>query len=132
MAYQFSARSRKALDGVHPDLVRVAQRALEITEVDFTVIEGLRSLEKQRQYYEQGASRTMQSYHLRQNTGYGHAVDLYPYFDGSVQVHAMPEKWKAIAAAMKQAADELSVKITWGGDWKSFVDMPHFQYEGRI
>lgn len=129
MAFRFSERSLKALNGVHPDLVAVVHRALELSTVDFTVVEGLRSLERQKQYYSQGASRTMKSYHLMQSTGYGHAVDLYPYFDGSVQVSAVDKYWKAIATAMKAAAAELSVRITWGGDWSSFVDMPHFQIE---
>jgi len=129
MAFKFSKRSKQNLNDVHPLLVKVVYRALEISKVDFTVVDGLRSLEKQREYVAKGVSRTMKSYHLRQSTGYSHAVDLYPYYDGSVQVEAPCEKFCAIALVMKQAAAELGVTICWGGDWKRFIDRPHYQIE---
>ena len=130
MAYRLSQRSIKALEGVHPSLVACVKRALEITEQDFTVVEGLRSVETQKKYVARGASKTLKSYHLRQpSTGYGHAVDLYPYYDGSVQVDAPFSRFRQISQAMKQAAAELGITITWGGDWKSFVDSPHYQIE---
>ena len=118
--FKLSARSRDRLVGVHPDLVRVVNRALEITEVDFAVIEGVRSLEKQRQYVASGASQTLNGRHLT-----GHAVDLAAYI-GSELRWDWPLYHK-IAAAMKQAAAELSIPIVWGGDWKSFPDGPHFE-----
>ena len=61
----------------------------------------------------------------------GHAwyYARYPYYDRSVQVQAPQARFREIAAAMKEAAKELGVKITWGGDWASFVDMPHYQIE---
>lgn len=127
--YKLSSRSLKNLEGVHPDLVRVVKRALEVSSLDFTVIEGLRDIETQRKYVARGASKTMKSRHLKQTDGYGHAVDIYPYYDGSVQVHAPFSKFKLVANAMKTAASELGVKITWGGDWKTFVDGPHYQIE---
>ena len=105
------------LSGVHPDLVAVVKRAIEITEQDFSVIEGVRNIERQRQLVAKGASKTMNSRHLT-----GHAVDLAPY----------PLSWDweyfyPIADAMKQAAEELDVDLEWGGDWTSFKDGPHFQ-----
>lgn len=129
MSRIFSKRSLSALEGVHPDLVRVCHRALELSDVDFTVVEGLRSIERQRECVARGASRTMRSYHLKQSDGYGHAVDLYPFYGGSVQVSAPHQIFGQIATAMKAAATELGVTITWGGDWKSFVDTPHYQLE---
>lgn len=128
--FHFSTRSLKNLSGVHPNLIAVVGLALAQSEVDFTVVEGLRDIETQRKNVASGVSQTMNSRHLKQSDGFGHAVDLYPYFDGSVQVHAPEEDFKAIACAMQAAADTLGVHITWGGSWKSFVDMPHFQYEG--
>jgi len=113
-------RSTDNLQGVHPDLVRVVKRALELSEVDFTVIEGLRTKERQAELLQQGFTRTMNSRHI-----IGQAVDIVP----------LPVDWNnkarfgLVAAAMKKAADELGVKITWGGDWKSFVDLPHYQIE---
>lgn len=117
MAYSLSFRSRQRLSGVHPDLVAVVKRAIEITEQDFSVIEGIRGLERQRQLVKEGNSLTMNSRHLT-----GHAVDLAPY----------PLSWDweyfhPIADAMKAAAEELDVDLEWGGDWKSFPDGPHFQ-----
>lgn len=130
--FHFSSRSLRALAGVHPGLIAVAWLALMRSKVDFTVVEGLRDLETQRQNVAKGVSQTMKSRHLRQEDGFGHAVDLYPYLDGSVQVNAPEEAFQGIAYAMQSAADELGVRITWGGSWKTFKDMPHFQYEGEI
>lgn len=120
MAYRLGLRSLARLRGVHPDLVRVVKRAIEISDVDFTVLEGVRTLKRQRQLVAQGASKTMRSRHLT-----GHAVDLGAWVGGSVRWD-WPLYYQ-IEAAMKAAAKELSVPIEWGGDWKSFKDGPHWQ-----
>ncbi len=129
MPYVLGNRSKRNLENVHPQLIEVVKLAINKTKQDFTVVEGLRSLEKQQEYVAKGASKTMNSKHLAQKDGYSHAVDLYPYYDGSVQVHAPWQKWKDISEAMKESAHELDVQIIWGGDWKSFVDAPHYQIE---
>ena len=118
--YVLSKKSLDRLTGVHPDLVRVVKRALEITTVDFAVLEGVRSKSRQEQLVKAGASQTMNSRHLT-----GHAVDLGAYVSGSVRWD-WPLYYK-IADAVKQAADELGVPIEWGGDWRKFKDGPHFQ-----
>ena len=115
--YQLGNRSKQRLEGVHPDLVVVVELAISIAEQDFSVIEGLRSIERQKKLFSDGKSTTMNSRHLT-----GHAVDLVPY----------PVSWDweyfyPIANAMKQAAKELGVDLEWGGDWKNFPDGPHFQ-----
>lgn len=79
MAYRLGKRSRQHLVGVHPDLVRVVERAINITSVDFTVLEGLRAIERQRRLLSSGASTTLRSRHLT-----GHAVDLGAWVDGTV------------------------------------------------
>ena len=122
MTYRLSQRSMQNLSGVHPDLVAVVKRAIEITEADFVVIEGVRHIERQRQLVAKGASQTMNSRHLT-----GHAVDLAPY----------PLSWDweyfyPIADAMKGAADELDVAIVWGGDWSTFKDGPHFELDRKV
>lgn len=127
--FKLSERSKNNLYGVHPDLVAVCAKALKITSQDFTVVEGLRSAERQKDLVASGASKTMNSKHIKQADGYGYAIDLYPFYDGKVQVNAPFSKFKEISEAMKKAAQELGVKITWGGDWKSFVDSPHYQLE---
>ena len=69
--FHLGTRRRARLEGVHPDLVRVVERAIELTEVDFTVLEGLRNVSRQKELVAAGASQTMNSRHLT-----GHAVDL--------------------------------------------------------
>lgn len=120
MAYYLGKRSLARLEGVHPDLVKIVKRAIEITSVDFTVLEGLRSRERQAKLVAAGASRTMRSRHLT-----GHAVDLGAWVDGTV-AWDWP-LYHQIAAAMKRAANEYSIDMEWGGDWTSFPDGPHFQ-----
>ncbi len=120
MSFRLSRRSLSRLVGVHPDLVKVVKRAIEITPVDFTVLEGLRTKRRQLQLYQQGATRTMNSRHLT-----GHAVDLGAYVSGSVRWD-WPLYYR-IADAVKQAAREVSVPIEWGGDWRTFKDGPHWQ-----
>jgi peptidoglycan L-alanyl-D-glutamate endopeptidase CwlK len=122
MSYKLGTRSLKNLSGVHPDLVAVVNRAVEITKQDFTVIEGMRDISRQRQLVKSGASTTMNSRHLT-----GHAVDIAPW----------PISWEwedfyPIEEAMKLAADELGIDLEWGGDWKSFRDGPHWQLSRKV
>jgi len=112
------------LKGVHDDLVRVVERAIEITTVDFTVLEGLRDPERQKTLMESGASQTLNSRHIT-----GHAVDLGAWVDN--QVDWSWPLYHKIAAAMKEAAKELDVAIVCGADWKRFPDGPHFELDRR-
>lgn len=124
MSYKLSRRSLERLQGVHPDMVKVVLLAIQLTEVDFGVTEGVRTLERQRELYSKGASKTMNSRHLT-----GHAVDLVAYIGSEVLWDwALYHK---IADAMKRAAKELNVPIVWGGDWRSFKDGPHFELDRR-
>ena len=118
--YKLGARSKQRLKGVHDDLVKVVERAIEITTVDFTVLEGLRTPERQKKLKEAGASQTLNSRHIT-----GHAVDLGAFVDG--QVDWSWPLYHEIAKAMKSAAAELSIPIEWGGDWRTFKDGPHWQ-----
>lgn len=120
MDFRLSERSIRKLEGVHPDLVKVVKRAIEITEVDFAVTEGLRTKKRQEELVKLGASKTMKSRHLT-----GHAVDLAAVIGSEIRWD-WPMYYK-IADAIKKAANELKVPIEWGGDWKSFKDGPHFQ-----
>lgn len=120
MAFYLSQRSKNNLVGVHPDLVAVVKRAIQITPIDFVVTEGLRTLERQRHLKAIGASKTLRSRHLT-----GHAVDVAA-LDGKTIRWDWP-LYARIAGAMKRAARELGVPLTWGGDWTSFKDGPHFE-----
>ena len=120
MSFVLGSRSLSRLDGVHPDLVKVVLRAIQITKVDFTVLEGLRTKERQKKLVESGASKTMNSRHLT-----GHAVDLGAYVDGEVRWDW--PLYHKIADAMKRASVDVGVPIEWGGDWQSFKDGPHWE-----
>lgn len=109
-------RSRKALAGVHPDLVKVIERADEL-DVQFVVVCGRRTLAEQKTLVATGKSKTLHSRHLT-----GHAVDLV-----DTKFTWSEAAMLNIAAGIKQAAADVNVPIEWGGDWKSFVDTPHFQ-----
>jgi peptidoglycan L-alanyl-D-glutamate endopeptidase CwlK len=146
MTFQLGTRSLQRLSGVHPDLVRVVKRAIELTTVDFGVIEGLRTAERQAELFAQKATKTMNSRHMT-----GHAVDLAPFISGQ-------PRWDwplfyPLADAVKKVAIELKVPIVWGGAWdkqiaelgdmekavegyvarrkklgaKAFIDGPHFE-----
>ena len=120
MGYKLSTKSLSNLKGVHPDLVKVVKRAIELTECDFTVTEGLRTKERQAQLLKEKKTTTSNSRHLT-----GHAVDLAAWVDGTVSWNW--DHYYKIAEAVKQAAKELNISIEWGGEWKSFPDAPHWQ-----
>ena len=116
MAFSLSSRSRGKLEGVHPDMVAVVERAIEITKVDFGVTYGVRTLEEQKKLYESGRSQTMNSKHLLQDdSGYSHAVDVVAY-DGSDVIWEI-NVYDDICDAFKQAAEEKGVAIKWGAAW---------------
>ena len=134
MAYKLGTRSKNNLKGVHPDLVKVVEKAIGLTTQDFTVIEGVRTTKRQQELYAQGRTATgnivtnadgvkKKSNHQAKADGYGHAVDIVPY---PVDWDSI-SKFDNIAVAMKLAACELGVDIVWGGDWKNFKDYPHFE-----
>lgn len=118
-------RSIKALEGVHPDLVKVVKRADELG-ARFHITDGLRTEERQRQLVNAGKSKTMKSRHLT-----GHAVDFVVAEPGGGVSYDHPDM-KACADVFKQAAKELGVAIEWGGDWKRFVDTPHIELDRKV
>lgn len=79
MAFKLSNRSKVKLEGVHPDMVAVVERAIELTSVDFGVTYGVRTVEEQEKLVASGRSQTMKSKHLIQDSGYSHAVDVVAY-----------------------------------------------------
>jgi len=114
-------KSRTNLIGVIPSLVRVVEHAIALTKQDFTVQEGLRSLETQKLYVARGVSQTLASKHLRQVDGFVHAVDLVPWLNGQ-------PRWEwaliyPVAAAMRDAAVAEGVNLRWGGTWSLLNDI---------
>lgn len=141
MTCALGAKSLANLEGVHPDLARVVKRAIQITDQDFMVLEGVRTLKRQKELYAQGRTKpgpkvtwTLNSRHIPKADGLGHAVDLVPYpVDWNTA-----SKFTAIAKAMLVAADDLNIPIRWGGNWdgddrpgeKGESDGPHFELLG--
>lgn len=115
MAFKLSNRSKGKLEGVHPDMVAVVERAIELTKVDFGVTYGVRTVEEQEKLVASGRSQTMKSKHLIQDSGYSHAVDVVAY-DGSDVVWEL-NVYDDICDAFKEAAIEKGVAIKWGAAW---------------
>lgn len=122
--FKLSKASLNKLQGVKQPLVDVVYRALELSEIDFGISEGVRSLERQKQLYADGKSKTMNSRHLT-----GDAVDVYAWVDGGVSW--MFHYYEDIAKAMFKAAEELGIEIEWGGNFRSFKDGVHFQLKRK-
>lgn len=120
MAIILGARSLSRLEGVHPHLVRVVKKAAAMSDLDFTVLEGLRTVARQKQLMANGATKTMNSRHLT-----GHAVDLAPMLNGAVSWDW--PLYHRLAKIVKAAAAAENVPITWGGDWRTFKDGPHWE-----
>ncbi len=126
--YKFSQRSLDNLKNVDERLVRICNELIK--RVDFTVIEGFRSLERQKELYDKGFSKIDGiSKKGKHNYSPSLAIDIIPYkkghnpFDGSKESDIM---FNNLAKEFKQVAKELGINITWGGDWK-MRDYPHFQ-----
>jgi peptidoglycan LD-endopeptidase CwlK len=128
MPFELTTRDLEILSTVHPDLQRVIERAAELAPFRFRILEGIRTLDRQKELVDRGASRTMNSRHLT-----GHAVDLAPYFDGNGDGKVDGgDMWHwplyhQLAPIIKEAAKQEGVQIEWGGDWRSFKDGPHWQ-----
>lgn len=120
MTFKLSQRSLDRLQGVHPDLVLVVKRAIEISDIDFCVTEGVRTLERQAQLLKAGATRTLKSRHLT-----GHAVDLAAMMGGEIRWDW--PLYSKLNEAMQRAGEIVNIPIEWGGSWISFKDGPHFQ-----
>ena len=115
------ARSRLRLKGVHPDLVRIIERAAKDAGITFIVTEGLRTMERQKELVKAGASKTLKSRHLT-----GHAVDLAVVVGKEIRWDW--PLYEALAVQVKKAAlaEKLELALEWGGSWK-FKDGPHYQ-----
>lgn len=125
--FKLSNNSLAKLQGVHPDLVAVVTRAIQISKIDFGVSEGLRTPERQVMLKADGKSTTLHSKHLPQADGYSHAVDLFCLVDG---VATWEHKhFRLVIQAMMTAAIELGVQIKAGGLWRDFLDSPHFELD---
>jgi peptidoglycan L-alanyl-D-glutamate endopeptidase CwlK len=120
MTYKFSAKSLERLSGVHPKLVQVMEEAIKSSPLDFSIAQGLRTLEQQKALFESGKSKTMRSRHLT-----GHAVDIAVFVDGTITWEL--NKYRVVTDHIKTVAKRLGIPIECGIDWTSFIDGPHIQ-----
>lgn len=118
---RLSERSRKNLEGVHPDLARLVRTVTLPAGYDAIVTEGMRTFERQQELLAQGKSKTQNSRHLT-----GHAIDIAVIRGGSVTWEF--DAYKTVAAAFKDTNRTLGIPITWGGDW-GFRDGTHIQLD---
>lgn len=127
--YKFSKRSLNNLKNVDERLVRICNELIK--RIDFTVIEGFRTPERQKELYDKGFSKIDGiSKKGKHNYNPSLAIDIIPYkkglnpFDGSKESDLM---FNELAKQFKEVARQLNIKIQWGGDWVSFSDKPHFE-----
>ena len=112
----------RELIGVHPILAFAVVKAIEITQQDFMVFDGIRTTREQEKLVQRGVSKSYNSYHL-----YGLAVDLVAYVDGKPTWEE--RHYGAIAEAMNEVIEKYDLPIKngfqeWG--W----DMPHWEMTG--
>lgn len=129
--YKLSKKSLEKLEGLDKELVRLVRQAISDSPIDFTVVEGVRSTLRQQQLYSQG--RTKEGNIVTYKDGIknkskhqqGKAVDLAPWIDGRISWNE--KAFRILATHIKQKAKELKINVTWGGDWKSGWDQPHWE-----
>lgn len=131
-------RSRKSLEGLHPDMIRLMEESVKHSPFDFTITDGVRETQEQQALYAQGRTKPgkrvtdldgvkKKSKHQRKADGYGRAVDLFPFVNGKVDVKDEQQLLPIIAGHILGTANRLGIKIIWGGLWKGLVDRPHFE-----
>ena len=115
MSFRLSQRSMDRLEGVHPHMTAVVERAIQLTGVDFGVTQGVRTLDEQKANVAAGRSQTMASKHLLQDDGFSHAVDVVAYIGPDVSWEL--NVYDDICDAFKEAAKEVGCSIKWGAAW---------------
>jgi len=128
----FGKTSQDKLNTCHPDLQRLMNEVIKL--YDFTILEGERTLQQQQTYFKEGKSKLdgVKKKSKHQNKP-SLAVDIAPF----------PIDWNDtkrfyfLAGLVMAKADELGIKIRWGGSWNGsfdfkqnkFDDLVHFQIE---
>ena len=120
MTFSLSQRSKDRLKGIHPDLVKVIEEAIKNSPLDFSITEGLRTKERQKELFSAGKSMTMNSRHIT-----GHAVDIAVIKDGTVTWDS--KYYVPVLDHIKTIAKQFNIPIVCGGDWVTFKDYPHIE-----
>lgn len=141
--YAFSKTSLNNLHNVHPQLVQIVHDTMSLQVMDFSVREGVRTIDRQTELFKSGRSKTMNSKHLIQPDGYAHAVDLYPSPIDMTAVNDVRSpkhvkeviRFGVLTGLMLSCAKRRGIIVVNGIDWDgdgetldhSFFDAPHFQ-----
>lgn len=123
--YKFGTKSKEHLATVHPDLQKLFNAAISTSPYDFSITEGVRSLERQKELLEAGKSTTMNSRHLK-----GNAVDIAVFVEGKLTWDF--KYYKEVSDHIKALSKSMQIPIVWGGDWKSFIDGPHYELDRKF
>lgn len=110
LEFSLNQTSLDELDGLHPELVSIVKRAIQLSPQMFSVHDGIRTTAEQQRLVAIGSSQTMDSRHIS-----GHAVDLVPFVNGKLRWEWPPIY--LIADAVRSAARELGTPLRWGGAW---------------
>ena len=127
--YKFGKRSLNNLATCHPDFILICNEVLK--HIDFSIIEGYRSLDRQKELYDSRKSR-IDGIRIKGKHNYSPslAIDIIPYekgknpFDGTDDSELM---FYRLNRQFRLASKKLKIDIEWGGDWRSFIDMPHYE-----
>ena len=120
--FSFSKASLEKMNGVNSKLINLMKEAIKESPYDFGITEGIRTLKRKKELFAEGKTKTLKSYHL-----VGKAVDIKIYVNGKITWDF--KYYKEVSDHIKEVARKLGYVITWGGDWKTFKDGPHFQIE---
>lgn len=123
--YKFGTKSKERLATVHPDLQKLFNAAISTSPYDFSITEGVRSLERQKELLEVGKSTTMNSRHLK-----GNAVDIAVFVEGKLTWDF--KYYKEVSDHIKALSKSMQIPIVWGGDWKSFIDGVHYELDRKF
>ena len=135
--FKFSRNSEKKLQYLHPNLQKFFRELIKISPHDFSITQGVRTAEEQNKLYQQGRTvpgkivtncdgYKIKSNHQTKDDGLGHAGDIAVLVNNKI---TWEEKYyKEVAMSARILMQKYNVE--WGGDWKSFKDLPHFEYKG--
>lgn len=125
--YSFSVKSLNLLNHpkFSPTLRLLLMEAIKDSPIDFTVLETVRTLERQKELKASGKSQTLKSRHIPSSniSGYCEAADIAPYPINWQDLN----RFRKLSEHILKKANQLGIPITWGGNWKSLVDMPHYE-----
>ena len=125
--YSFSVKSLNLLNHpkFSPTLRLLLMEAIKDSPIDFTILETVRTIERQKEYFAKGTTKTLKSRHIPNvnKSGFSEAVDISPYPCDWSDLN----RFRKLSEHILKKAEQLDIPITWGGNWKTLIDMPHYE-----